>query len=100
MYSFLTVNNFIEHNFQKGFTPNMSGTLEHTAQMANIINKARIKQRSLVITPGPFLTYKLVGANATQPPLVPPPTKSHFPPQEKSLFPKIIQTNQRRIYSK
>ena len=28
----------------------MSGTLEHTAQMANIINKARIKQRSLVIT--------------------------------------------------
>ena len=48
MYSFLTVNNFIEHNIQKGFTPNMSGTLEHTAQMANIINKARIKQRSLV----------------------------------------------------
>ena len=40
MYSFLTVNNFIEHNIQKGFTPNMSGTLEHTAQMANIINKA------------------------------------------------------------
>jgi hypothetical protein len=35
---------------QKGFTPNLSGTLEHTAQMANIINKARIKQRSLVIT--------------------------------------------------
>ena len=50
MYSFLTVNNFIEHNIQKEFTPNMSGTLEHTAQMANIINKARIKQRSLVIT--------------------------------------------------
>ncbi|CAB4011668.1 Hypothetical predicted protein, partial [Paramuricea clavata] len=38
------------HNIQKGFTPNMSGTLELTAQMANIINKARIKQRSLVIT--------------------------------------------------
>ena len=49
MYSFLTSNNFIEHNIQKGFTPNLSGTLEHTAQMANI-NKARIKQRSLVIT--------------------------------------------------
>ncbi|CAB3982987.1 Hypothetical predicted protein [Paramuricea clavata] len=49
MYSFLTVNTFIEPNIQKGFTPNMSGTLEHTAQMANIINKARIKQRSLVI---------------------------------------------------
>jgi hypothetical protein len=47
MYSFLTVNNFIEHNIQKGFTPNMSGTLELTAKLANIINKARIKQRSL-----------------------------------------------------
>ena len=41
MYSFLITNNFIEHNIQKGFTPNLSGTLEHTAQMANIINKAR-----------------------------------------------------------
>ena len=50
MYSFLMANNFIEHNIQKEFTPNLSGTLEHTAQMANIINKARIKQRSLVIT--------------------------------------------------
>jgi hypothetical protein len=50
MYSFLTANNFIEHNIQEGFTPNLSGTLEHTAQMANIIKKARIKQRSLVIT--------------------------------------------------
>ena len=50
MYSFLTANNFIEHNIQKGFTPNLSGTLEHTAQMANIINKARNKQRSLVVT--------------------------------------------------
>ena len=51
MYSFLTANNFIEHCIQKGFTPNLSGTLEHAAQMANIINKARIKQRgSLFIT--------------------------------------------------
>ena len=50
MYSFLITNNFIEHNIQKGFTPNLSGTLEHIAQMANIINKARNKQRSLVIT--------------------------------------------------
>ena len=46
----LESNNFIEHNIQKGFTPNLSGTLEHTAQMANTINKAKIKQRSLVIT--------------------------------------------------
>ena len=50
MYSYLVSNNFIEQNIQKGFTPNLSGTLEHTAQMADIINKARIKQRSVVIT--------------------------------------------------
>ena len=50
MYSFLTANQYVEHNIQKGFTPNLSGTLEHTAQMANIIKKARIKQRFLVIT--------------------------------------------------
>ena len=46
MYFFLTANNYIEHNIQKGFTPNISGTLEHTTQMANIINTARSKQRS------------------------------------------------------
>ena len=50
LYTYLTANNFIEHNIQKGFKPNLSGTLEHTAQMANIINKARTKQRSVVIT--------------------------------------------------
>ena len=50
MYFFLTANSYIEQNIQKGFTPNISGTLEHTAQMTNIINKARNKQRSLVIT--------------------------------------------------
>ena len=50
MYSFLVSNCLIEHSIQKGFTPNPSGTLEHIVQMANIINNARIKQRSLVIT--------------------------------------------------
>ena len=50
MSSFLKANNFIEHNIQKGFTPNLAGTLEHTAQMTNIINQARIKQRFVVIT--------------------------------------------------
>ncbi len=50
IYSYLISNNFIEHSIQKGFTPNLSGTLEHTAQMADIINKAWIKQRSVVIT--------------------------------------------------
>ena len=50
IYSFLTSNDFIEQNIQKGFTPNLSGTLEHTFQIGDIINKARIRQRSLVIT--------------------------------------------------
>ena len=50
MYAFLQANGFIEHRIQKGFRPKLSGTFEHTAQMANVINQARIKQRSLVVT--------------------------------------------------
>jgi len=34
----------------KGFYPNISGTLEHTAQMGHVINQARVKQWSLVVT--------------------------------------------------
>jgi hypothetical protein len=50
MFSFLLANSFIEDEIQKGFTPHISGTFEHTAQMAYIINQARIRQRYLVIT--------------------------------------------------
>ena len=50
MFAFLSANGYIEHRIQKGFMPKLSGTYEHTAQMAHIINKARIKQRSVVIT--------------------------------------------------
>ena len=50
MFAFLKANDFIDHEIQKGFLPKISGTFEHTAQMANVINTARIKQRSLVIT--------------------------------------------------
>ena len=50
MFTFLKANAFIEHRIQKGFLPQLTGTFEHTAQMANIINTARIKQKSLVIT--------------------------------------------------
>ena len=50
MFTFLQGNNLIEHKIQKGFTPKVSGTFEHTAQMAYIINQARTKQRSVVIT--------------------------------------------------
>ena len=49
IFNFLSANNYIEQEIQKGFTPGLSGTFEHTAQMAEIISKARTKQRSLVI---------------------------------------------------
>ena len=47
---FLLENNYVESKIQKGFNPKISGTLEHTSQMANIIDKARIRQRPLIIT--------------------------------------------------
>ena len=50
IFDFLAENNYIEHIIQKGFTPKLSGTLEHTAQMVHIINNAHLKQRSLIIT--------------------------------------------------
>ena len=50
IFDFLKINGFVENKIQKGFTHKVSGTLEHTAMMGTIINKARIKQRSLVIT--------------------------------------------------
>jgi len=50
IFSFLKQNDFIEAEIQKGFTPKIAGVLEHTSMMANIIDKARTKQRSLVLT--------------------------------------------------
>ena len=50
VFVFLPSNYFIEHEIQKGFIPKLSGTLECTSLMAYIINRARSRQRSLVIT--------------------------------------------------
>ena len=50
IYEFLLKNKYIETYYQKGFTPKMSGTFEHIAEMEHIINESRLKQRSLVIT--------------------------------------------------
>ena len=50
LFVYLTKNNYIETNVQKGFTPGMTGTYEHTAQLAHIIRQAKKKQRSLVVT--------------------------------------------------
>ena len=50
IYSFLTQNGLIEQKIQKGFTHGVSGVLEHTSMMAFVINKARLKQRSIIVT--------------------------------------------------
>ena len=50
LFSFLSSNNYLEHRIQKGFLPKLSGTFEHTAHMAYIIRKAKLKQKPLVIT--------------------------------------------------
>ena len=50
MFAFLKADDIINHQIRKGLLPKISGTFEHTAQMANVINTARIKQKSLVVT--------------------------------------------------
>ena len=50
MYNFLNKNGYIEFTIRKGFTPGMAGTFEHTYHMAYLINQARAKQRSIMIT--------------------------------------------------
>ena len=50
MLAFLSANGYIEHCIQKGFMPKLSGTYKQITQMSQIINKAIIKQRSVVIT--------------------------------------------------
>ena len=39
-----------KYRVQRGFTSKLSGTIEHTSQMANVISTVCLKQRSLVIT--------------------------------------------------
>ena len=43
-------NGFVGQRVQKGFTHGVSGVLEHTSMMGHVINKARLKQHSVVIT--------------------------------------------------
>ena len=49
-YNFLNKNRYIESTIQKCFTPGMAGIFKHTYHMSNLINPARAKQRSIVIT--------------------------------------------------
>ena len=50
IYAFLCKNQYIEMNIQKGFWSGISGTIEHTELMSHLINHARQKQRSLLVT--------------------------------------------------
>ena len=50
MYEFLLKNGFIENSIQKGFTPGMSETFEHTSHLAFLIKQDKKQQRSLTVT--------------------------------------------------
>ena len=50
IYSFLCHNNYIDQQLQKGFWSRISGTIEQTEALTYLIDHARNKQRSLVIT--------------------------------------------------
>ena len=43
-------NRLIEQKIQKEFTTGVYGALKHTSMMAYIINKAQLKQRSVVLS--------------------------------------------------
>ena len=50
IFDFLQKYGYVKQQIQKGFTRKLSGTLEHTAQLGHMINKARNKQRSIVVS--------------------------------------------------
>ena len=50
LYDFCYKNKSIESNLQKGFWDDISGCIEQTETLTHIINHARKKQRSLIIT--------------------------------------------------
>ena len=49
-FPFLAKIDFIEPEFQQGLSPKISRVLQHTSMMASIIDKAGMKQWSIVIT--------------------------------------------------
>ena len=50
IFEFLSQNGYAENNIQKGFTPKIAGTIEHTSHMGHLIRHAKKHQRALVIT--------------------------------------------------
>ena len=50
IFEYLKANDYIECRVQKGVIPKISGTIEHTQQLAYIIQHAKRKQKTLVVT--------------------------------------------------
>ena len=50
IFKFVRDNKYIETNIQKGFWPGLSGTVEHTELLNYLLNHARNKQRSIIVT--------------------------------------------------
>ena len=50
MFSFLKQNGFVKQRILKRFTYGVSSVLENTSMMRHVINKARLKQCSVVFT--------------------------------------------------
>ena len=49
IFEFLSQNGYVENNIQKGFTPKVAGTIEHTAHMGHLIRHAK-KHKMFVIS--------------------------------------------------
>ena len=50
IFEFVRENRYIETKIQKGFWPGISGTIEHTELLTYLLNHARNKQRSIIVT--------------------------------------------------
>lgn len=50
IYNYVASNKYIESNLQKGFWEKISGCIEHTETLTYVIDHARRKQKSLVVT--------------------------------------------------
>ena len=50
IFTFLVENNYVETKIHKGFWSNISGTIEHTELLTNILKHAKNKQQQLIVS--------------------------------------------------
>ena len=50
IFTFVVENNYVETNTQRGFWSNISGTIEHTELLTNVLKHVKNKQQQLVVT--------------------------------------------------